>query len=159
MFQLSIASTLREVSFVSLTATTAGPTTTSPQPPPQQCDALDQLIANRDVSTTGNCSRNAGCNMVDCLDTANPGVTTTIMITFPPTPSSPCTVRSRIVTTISNRDPIIIDVTVSGDRSVQLPSPIDATINLLFTRTADGISYGVSGNNLRSLSIWFKVFS
>ena len=109
----------------------------------ETCAALDTLIANRDVISTGNCTRNNICTAVNCLHNATSFVIVIDVIFLPC--NDPISVRTRMILMSDGIDPIILDETSMGNQDIPFPAPhMNNFINITFILTNTGVSFAVS---------------
>ena len=102
------------------------------------------LIANRNVAMTGSCTRNDDCNQVNCV----PGDSQSIIITFPQSPNSACSVRNQVVIPPVNFDASasesrVVNVQVTG-QGFTAEVPVSLSVNFSPPGNVSSLQYGVS---------------
>ena len=99
------------------------------------------------MDVTGDCTRNADCNQVNCA-TTDPTNPATIIITFPSSPNSTCNVRTQSTSEFVNFDEtatdsqvLSLEATMGG---VTLRFLINLNVNFSPTGNVNTLNYGVS---------------
>ena len=103
----------------------------------ETCDGLDTLISNSIMAAAGNCTRNDDCNQVTCMGEETPSIT----VTFPATPTSPCSIRNQVsIPSLLN-----LDETITENRDLIVQGLIiNLNVNFSPAGNVSTVRYGVS---------------
>ena len=109
-----------------------------PQQPIVTCNALEQLIANRNATTVGDCVRNTLCTSIRCDLVDNDGFVISTNINFDPR-NNPIIVQVLVVGNFQGESVVFINETLTNSQQL-----MTASVEIVLLQTDNGVIFGVS---------------